>query len=319
MAQKDLAEKYLEEHADVFADIVNVLLYSGMRVVSEEQLVEAGNSSSYKVAGKIHEQTRDVQKYWKDRAKIALFGIENQSRMDYDMVLRVIGYDGAAYRNQLNEPISHGDRMGCRARRRRRKKRYPVITLVLNFDKKRWDAPKSLYDRIDIPEHLKPYVSDYRINVFDIAYLSDEQVKMFQSDFKFVAQYFTQIRKNGEYIPNKEEIRHVDAVLQMMSALTGDKRFEEAYQRSEEGENTMCEFLDKVENRGIAKGIEKGIEKGKLLNLISMVIKKFEKGKSISQIAEEVEETEDSIRVYYDLVQNNPQKSAEELLVLLSA
>lgn len=279
MAEKDLSEKYLESYSDVFADI------------------------------------RDVQKYWKNRVKLALFGIENQTRIDPDMVLRVIGYDRAAYRNQLNGTVTYFDKAEHRLRRRntrkRSRKRYPVITLVLNFDTKRWDAPRTLHERLDIPAELKSYVSDYRINVFDIAHLSDEQVNMFRSDFKFVAQYFTQIRKNGEYVPGTEEIRHVDAVLQMMSALTGDKRFEEAYQQSGKGENHMCEFLDKLENRGI--------EKGKLLTLVSQIMKKFEKGKSISQIAEEVEETEERIQVYYDLVQNNPQKTAEELLVLLSA
>ena len=52
-------------------------------------------------------------------------------------------------------------------------------------------------------------VNDYRINLFEIAYLSNEQVNLFTSDFRIVADYFVQKRENGDYIPNTWEIRHV--------------------------------------------------------------------------------------------------------------
>ena len=38
MTEKDIAEKDLESYNDVFADIVNVLLFGGRRVVQEESL-----------------------------------------------------------------------------------------------------------------------------------------------------------------------------------------------------------------------------------------------------------------------------------------
>ena len=69
--------------------------------------------------------------------------------------------------------------------------RYPVVTLVLYFGTDtKWTAPKSLCKCFVVPEELKPFVSDYKINVFDIAWLSDKTIEMFKSDFKFVAQYF---------------------------------------------------------------------------------------------------------------------------------
>lgn len=36
MGQKDITEKLLEDYNDVFADIVNVLLFRGNRIVKEE-------------------------------------------------------------------------------------------------------------------------------------------------------------------------------------------------------------------------------------------------------------------------------------------
>ena len=46
MAEKDLSEKLLEEYDDVFADIVNVLLFDGKREVKEEELAETGTEVS---------------------------------------------------------------------------------------------------------------------------------------------------------------------------------------------------------------------------------------------------------------------------------
>lgn len=37
MPAKDLSEKYLESYNDVFADIVNVLLYQGKQIISAER------------------------------------------------------------------------------------------------------------------------------------------------------------------------------------------------------------------------------------------------------------------------------------------
>ena len=131
----------------------------------------------YKADGGLHQQERDVAKYWdKKILRAALFGIENQSAIDPDMPLRVIGYDGAAYRNQLNTKT-----------KRKTKKRYPVVTIVLYFGKGSWYKHKTLYDQLNIPDNLKPYVSNYKINVFSVSQFTEEQVKLFKSDFRLVA------------------------------------------------------------------------------------------------------------------------------------
>ena len=50
--------------------------------------------------------------------------------------------------------------------------------------------------------------------------LSSEQVAMFQSDFRLVADYFIQMRTNKEYNPSREAMKHIDAVLKLMSVQT---------------------------------------------------------------------------------------------------
>lgn len=78
---------------------------------------------------------------------------------------------------------------------------------------------------------------------------------LFQSDFRIVADYFVQKQKNGDYIPGSREIRHVQETLQLLSVMTGDHRFEEAYHNGKEGgPRTMCDVLDRVENKGREEG-----------------------------------------------------------------
>ena len=95
MGQKDITEKLLEDYNDVFADIVNVLLFRGNRIVKEESLKETKVKSQYKAeAGKLHEQERDVAKYWQEgNVLVAICGLENQTAEETYMPLIVFSYD----------------------------------------------------------------------------------------------------------------------------------------------------------------------------------------------------------------------------------
>ena len=255
MAEKDIAEKTLEAYNDVFADIINVLLFDGKQHIREDELEEESPNSSYKADGKLHAQERDVAKYWrKGLVRIALYGLENQTEVDYDMPLRLFSYDGAAYRGQLLADKENKEKAGKTA------PRYPVVTLVLYFGhRKHWKAPRTLYECLTIPEEIKPYVNDYRMNLYEIAYLSDEQVQKFTSDFKIVADYFVQMRKNKDYTAPEATIKHVHELLQLMAVMTKDNRFEDVYSPDMEGGDiNMCEVLDRIESRGIKKGIAQG-------------------------------------------------------------
>ena len=204
---------------------------------------------------------------------MACIGFENQTASDPDMPLRVMGYDGAEYRAQLLGDNDTGSR-------------YPVVTLVLYFGhEKPWSGPLSLKERLNVPKEFEPYVNDYKINLFQIAYLNREQVELFQSDFKVVADYFVQKRENGDYVPSSQDLTHVQETLQLLSIMTNDHRFEDAYNTSTDdrkgGPRNMCDVLDKVESRGIAKGIAKGVAKGKAegeiegKNQMALLVKKL--------------------------------------------
>ncbi|MCD8078578.1 MAG: Rpn family recombination-promoting nuclease/putative transposase [Lachnospiraceae bacterium] len=246
MAEKDVTEKLLEDYPDVFADIVNVLVYDGENKVDPADLEISGTISQYKVGNVSRSQERDIAKYWKkEDVRIGLLGLENQTSPDPDIALRVISYDGAAYRNEMNQGNA----------------RYPVVTLVLYFGTdSRWgQKSRSLYGRIGEPDKkLGSFFSDYRANVFEIAWLDDKTVAKFRSDFRIVADYFVQMRKNHKYVPSAETMVHVEEVLNLIAAVSGDKRFQFAQNENAERKVTKMEdwltrALDKAAAEAAAK------------------------------------------------------------------
>lgn len=253
MGAKDITEKILADFNDVFADIINGVLFDGKQVVSEHALENVKDRSQYKFNNIIHEQERDLAKRWIPyKICFALYGLEHETGAEPYMPMRIIGYDGAAYRGQLTK-------------RERDRPNFPVITIVLYFGTKHWDQPRTLYECMNIQENLKPFVSDYKINVVEVAFL-DDKLDNFHSDFRIIAEYFVNKRRNIEYTPSAQEIQHVDEFLKLLQALTGDDRYFDVLnllqkEAKKEGVN-MCEILDKVENRGIAIGEKRGEIRG---------------------------------------------------------
>ena len=270
MGQKDITQKNFEAYNDVFSDIVNGTLFDGREVIKPESLVDAVAKSQYKADDNvIHEQERDIAKYWIDEncyIRLALLGVENQLAIDMDMPLRVIGYDGSSYRDEINhDEIVIDKRTG--KKHKIRHERYPVVTIVLYFGKTPWKKPLSLYDVLKISDNLKPFVNDYKINLIDVPRLTGEQVEKFTSDFQIIADYFVQLSKNKDYVPKDKTIRHTDSFLKLMSVLTQDNKYVEMgreLSHDKEGFN-MCEVLDRAEARGKAIGEAMGEARGKAI------------------------------------------------------
>ena len=252
MGEKDITEKILEDHNDVFADIINGLLFDGVQEIKPEALENTTVHAQYKAEDeKVNELERDIAKYWKEeKVELAICGIENQSKVEKHMPFRIIGYDGAAYRNQLQQE---------------RRKMLPVVTIVLYFGTDRhWSSRKKIKELMEIPRCLDMYVNDYQMHVFEVAWLTEEEIERFQSDFRIVANFFAQKRKNKDYIPDDPtEIKYVDEVLKLLNVMTGDKRYEKIFQKKK-GVRSMCDVAERLEKMGIAKGIEIGRSEGKM-------------------------------------------------------
>lgn len=258
MAEKDITEKILEDHNDVFSDIMNVFLFGGRQVIKEDALQMAQTQSAYHDQNELHRQDRDTAKFWKkENINLSLLGIENQSAVDPDMPLRIIGYDGASYRGQLYTLKNKNGQII-----RNKNKRYPVVSLVLYFGKHPWNKPKKLSEAVNIPTPLANFVNDYTINVMDVRRLPRKTVDQFSSDFRIVADYFWQLENTGEYNGNRDQITHLEDLLNFFQYAANDDRFilEQQDLTGERRPNNMSEVLDRV----IEKGIQQGIQQGKI-------------------------------------------------------
>lgn len=259
MAQKDKIEKLLEDYNDVFADIVNTLGFNGQRLVSQNSLSPGPTASIYQDAeGGIREQFRDVVKYCSDAdAVLALFGLENQTAEDWDMVFRMMRYDGSAYKQQAGQ-----------------RKKYPVISFVLYFGVKPWKAPRTVHQALAVqtPHWQKALklVPNYHMNLIEIAFLPKEIREQFTSDFRIVAEYFYARRTHKEKDffegpEGKRKIRHVRELLEFFRTFSGDARYEAIMNYyeflSQKGETDMtCSLLDYIEQKGMNQGIQALVE-----------------------------------------------------------
>lgn len=269
MAEKDRVSKTLESHNDVFADIVNVLLFDGQQIIRPEELSPAENDSQYKADGQIHSQERDVSKYWHNTNIKIYFGIENQSAADEMMPVRIISYDGASYRHQYKQRKSTD-----------RSKLAPVITLVLYFGRSDWPYGKNLHSCLSIPPELMPYVNDYKMNFFSIKDMTPQQITKFCSDFRAVAELLHAYTNRERYVPTPQLLEYPDETIDMISVFTQGNDFRRQYNNimqteSSKGGITMCDIYDSILREGIEEGKERGRAEGRgegrLMTLVEFV------------------------------------------------
>ena len=252
MAEKDITEKLLTDIDEVFADIYNNLCFNGENIIKPDDLSNASVTTAFISNDVTRGLISDVSKIYKNsNLTLALLNIENQSTEDSDMPFRIIGYEGAKYNSQL---IS-----GSNAR-------YAVATLVLNFNtRKRWSTPKSIKESLKnkYPIELDEYINDYKVNVIDVAFMDKEDIEKLNSDFKAVAKYYYLKRNNIEDFEELGDcnLKYPVQTFATMKALTGDSRFETAYNDYEEThkddkEVTMEKILDDLINKGKSEGKE---------------------------------------------------------------
>ena len=123
--------------------------------------------------------------------------------------------------------------------------------------------------QLEILEDFNHYISDYQTHIFEIAYLTDEQVSMFQSDFQIVADYFVQMRKGQTYQQNTKIIQHVDAMLKFLSVFAKDQEYLNIdLSKHKGGQITMCVVLQEAIHQGKIEGEKIGRIAGRSAGII---------------------------------------------------
>ena len=275
MGQKDLWQSDFYEDRNRFADVFNGVLFGGSEVMKPEEL-ETEDSVMVRLHGEDagKKVICDKIRKWKGRY-VSLMVLENQSYVDYRMVLRVmeaevIGYDGqrqeANRRNREAGIKLTGDEYPSGMKKGQ--KLIPIITLVLYMGKnKLWDGARSLYEMLEMEDELKPFVNDFKLNLFD--YHDYENFEMFKTENRLLFEMLAcgKDEKRMERILQKNpayETLDIDSVRAIKGILKLKIDLDAIKVKNEEGREVynMCKAFDDHKEAGRREGRREGKLKG---------------------------------------------------------
>lgn len=250
MGKQDKSEKMFVACRDVFVEIINVLLYQGEKVLTEEAMLPGPTESFYVGQdAEQHSQFQDYSMFEVRRGEVlALYTMENQSRIDGRMPLRCAGYEGAAYRRQYQTETGQSV--------------YPVFCVVLNWSGRPWKTATTIRELIayPLPESAEEYLNNNRMHVFDMRFLEKSVRERFEGDVRVVLDYLSD---RDSLAARRQKLRNPEEVMRMLYALSEDIRYLESISfMVEEGGRDMCDLLDAMENKGIQKGLQEGLQEG---------------------------------------------------------
>ena len=94
----------------------------------------------------------------------------------------------------------------------------------------------------------------------------------------------------------KTEIKHVEALLQLLSIMEHDDRFTETIYRDDKEEiKNMCDVLDAVEKRGEQRGKQIGEQRGREAAVSKIVTLLYGQRYMVNEIARMTGETEETV------------------------
>ena len=185
----------------------------------------------------------------------------------------------------------------------------PVITITVYLGTKEWDGPRKLSDMFgDVDEELMPFIPDYRINL-----LAPREITDFTG-------FRTSIRQLFEVLQNAYDKEKMQEVLQ------NDEKFSNVDRETVEAINlfagTDIDIDEKEEVIDMCKAWEEqkneGRELGERQKIISLVVKKLQKDKSVAEIADDLEEKEEVIASIYEAALSmKPDYDVEKIYELL--
>ena len=302
----DHITKIFMEQPEIFADAVNYAVYKGKQVVDPNTLESAPtvatsfvyNGEDVKIS---FEKIRDVRKTVRldpaERTAYMVYGAENQTNLHYAMPVKTMMYDVMEYAGQIEtrgktfrknkageyemlpedeaKPVTEEFLSSWKKEDRL----IPVITIVVNFSDKKWDAPVSLHEmfNMDYPERnevIKEMIPDYRIQLIDPHQMKDEDYDRMKTELGTVMKF---ISNAG----SKEKLKAMDpektlnrTAVEVINTCTGAK-----ITMPEEGtvikvSEGIRELMEEGREEGRIEGREEGKAEG-IQNVVMNMIKKM--------------------------------------------
>ena len=244
----DTTCKRLLRDGECFADLCNALYFHGRQVIKPEDLISQENDVSTLIGKEPlpmeTKRYRDIVRKASINGDYMIIGVEHQSSLDKNMIIRILNYDAQLYINQVE----------------RGKEVYPVGTFVFYTRDKEWSYPKSLKESLKIPPEMKDYINDWKLPVLELQKIDSGMLK--NQRLKEVVE-ISQSMFKGDYEKLRTN-RMISVESFKMAAIFTHTDIKEE-DLPEGDEINMCKAMDQLfqrfENQGIEKGEAIGIEK----------------------------------------------------------
>ena len=231
-----------------FADICNYAFFQGKQIIKPEELVSRENDVSTLMGKELlpmeTKRYRDIVRKASINGEYMIIGVEHQSTLDKNMIIRILNYDAQLYINQVES--------GKEVR--------PVGSFVFYTGDKEWIYPKSLKESLKIPPEMKDYINDWKLPVLELQKIDSGMLK--NQRLKEVVE-ISQSMFKGDYEKLRTN-RMISVESFKMAAIFTHTDIKEE-DLPEGDEINMCKAMDQLfqrfENQGIEKGETIGIEK----------------------------------------------------------
>jgi hypothetical protein len=283
MGNKDNATKNFIEKNRIFADVFNFFIYDGEQVIKPDTLQPLDTSEiilnqKLPINKNSLKKYRDIIKQWAikrdDKATYVLLAVENQSDIHYAMPVRTMLYDALRYSNQI-ENIANENIKNKKLKTSneflsgllKTDKIMPIMTVIINFSGKIWNAPKTLKQMFhDFDKRFLKFIKDYEINLIDPVAIGKDNFDKFITELREVLLYIKYSKdkvnlynvvkndKGFESVPNE--------AVSLINTLTGSNL--EINEMKEE--SNMCEAIEGIKEdsrkEGEFKALFRLIEEG---------------------------------------------------------
>ena len=256
-----LCKKYMSDN-EVFADAFNYLLFDGKQEIKPEDLKPLDtNSISIELKGtKVSnavQKNRDVFKILSakrtDDIGLLILGVENQIKVHYAMPVRAMLYDSLQYASQVdmrskenrkNKKASDSDEFLSGFTKQ--DKLIPVITLVIYFGSRAWDAPTNIRDMFgNVKESIVKYLPNYHMNLISPDLPNDELDKL-SSELGVVMKFIKQSRDKKKLLENIEKSKDFRNVSNISATLMNEATGMNLKINKEQEKIDMCQALKEI-------------------------------------------------------------------------
>ena len=274
MGQKDAWQSDYFDSNIRFADAYNGIFFHGEEIIKPEELepcdsVFIQNFQNQNTVKVICDKVRK----WKGQY-LAILPLENQSYVDYRMVLRIMQEEVLGYEKQRKEAYEKAkledysfDKNEFLSGMKKDQKFLPVIPLILYLGTdSEWDGARTLYQLLNIDEGLKPFVNDYKLNFYD--YHNQTDFSNFKTENKLLFEVLANAA-DKEKVKQlfQEEAEKYSLDREAAAALTGmagirmdlDKLKEE---KEGKVEYKMCKAFQEITQEARDEGYKLGMDDG---------------------------------------------------------